>query len=51
MQTAMATLSAIYFDGKSARAQPVELRIEGGLLHVRSAELAFDVPVAQVIWP
>ncbi len=51
MNTTVAALPVIYFDGKSTRAQPVELRMEGEFLHVRSAELAFDVPVAQVIWP
>ena len=45
------TLQAIYFDGKSAQARPVELRIDLGVLYIRSPNVALEVPVAKVQWP
>ena len=43
-------IDALYFDGRSARAQPVRLRIEGDEL-VADGEAARRWPLAQVRWP
>lgn len=40
-----------YFDGRSARAVRVELRIEGSVLHIVGGGLDLAVPVARVSWP
>lgn len=47
----MQELAASYFDGRSARGQPVRLRLHDGRLHVTGEDTAFDLPVADVLWP
>jgi predicted Zn-dependent protease len=43
-------LQTVYFDGRQARAQPVEIYIADGQLHVEGTPMPLDVPVAQVRW-
>jgi Zn-dependent protease with chaperone function len=45
------TLSAEYFDGRSARAHPVQLRRDGELLRIAGADVELGVPLRQVQWP
>jgi Zn-dependent protease with chaperone function len=48
----MATeLHVHYFDGRSALAQPVSVRLDGGVLQVRHSEWALELPATQVQWP
>lgn len=47
----MQALAARYFDGRSARAQPVLLRLQGGQLHIAGADFAHQLPTAAVQWP
>jgi Zn-dependent protease with chaperone function len=44
-------LEAVYFDGLSARARPVRLRIDGSVLHVVGEGVNRSVPLADVSWP
>lgn len=44
-------LEAIYFDGLSARARPVRLRIEGAVLRVEGEGVDRRVALADVNWP
>jgi Zn-dependent protease with chaperone function len=44
-------LDAVYFDGLSARARPVRLRIEGGVLRVQGEDVDRSVACAEVNWP
>ena len=44
-------LAAAYFDGRSARAQPVLLWVQEGTLHVQGEGVALQLPVRQVRWP
>jgi Zn-dependent protease with chaperone function len=47
-----ATLEPVdYFDGRSARAQPVSLRIDGETLVIRGDAVARREPVREVTWP
>ncbi len=46
-----ATLAADYFDGRSARATPVTLRLAGGLLQVDGEGVSRREPVGAVQWP
>ena len=45
------SLQADYFDGRSARAQPVILRWNGPTLQIRGAGIALDVAARRVRWP
>jgi hypothetical protein len=45
------TLPAEYFDGVSARAQRVQLRIDAEALHVDGDGVALRLPLADVRWP
>ena len=45
------SLAALYFDGRSARAQPVQLRVQDGTLHVDGHGVALQLPVRRVQWP
>lgn len=48
----MATeLHVFYFDGRSALAQPVSVRLDGGVLQVRHSDWALELPATQVRWP
>ena len=51
MTTTTAALAADHFDGVSARAQRVQLRIRAGELHVDGDGVALRVPLADVQWP
>jgi len=44
-------LAALYFDGHTARAQPVLLWVDADTLHVEGAGTALQVPVRRVQWP
>ncbi len=44
-------LAAAYFDGRSARAQPVTLQVHGATLHVEGQGVDLQVPVRRVQWP
>jgi Zn-dependent protease with chaperone function len=44
-------LAAAYFDGRTARAQPVQLWVHEGTLHVEGDGVALQLPVRQVQWP
>jgi len=44
-------LSADYFDGVSARARRVELRLHGRVLHIDADGLALRWPLAELRWP
>ena len=44
-------LTAAYFDGRSARAQPVTLQVQGDTLHVAGDGIRLQVPVRRVQWP
>jgi Zn-dependent protease with chaperone function len=44
-------LAAAYFDGRSARAQAVQLRVKEGTLHVDGEGVALQLPVRRVQWP
>ena len=46
-----ATLVVAYFDGRSARPQPAQIRIAGDRLLVDGDGLALRVPLADVRWP
>lgn len=46
-----ATLSADYFDGRSARAWPVSLRLDGGTLHITGDCVSLTVPANRIRWP
>lgn len=48
---APAELAAEYFDGRSARPQPVRLRLEDAQLCIAGEGVALRVPVRQVQWP
>jgi Zn-dependent protease with chaperone function len=45
------SLAADYYDGRSARAQPVQLRLAGHELLISGENLARRVPVREVQWP
>jgi len=51
MEPVTSVLQATYFDGKSALARPVKLRIVGADLHISEADSTLEVPVKQVRWP
>ncbi|WP_326533194.1 M48 family metallopeptidase [Pseudorhodoferax sp.] len=44
-------LSARYFDGRSARARPVLLRLQGGQLRIEGEDFVRELPAAAVQWP
>lgn len=44
-------LQADYFDGRSARAQPVHLRVEGHGLRIEGDGVQREVPLRDVVWP
>ena len=44
-------IAADYFDGRSARAHPVQLRLEDGQLWITGNTVAFNLPAASVQWP
>ncbi len=44
-------VAADYFDGTSARAHPVRLRVEGGELVIEGEDLRRSVPLAGLQWP
>lgn len=44
-------LDAVYFDGVSARARPVQLRIDGAVLRVEGEGVDRRVALADVSWP
>ncbi len=44
-------IDADYFDGRSARARPVRVRLAGGELHVSGSGITLTVPADQVDWP
>jgi Zn-dependent protease with chaperone function len=44
-------LSAEYFDGRSAQAHVVQLRVQGGELLIDGDGIALRVPLARVRWP
>lgn len=46
-----AALAAEYFDGRSARAHAVRLRLDGDVLVVEGDELSRRVPCREVVWP
>jgi Zn-dependent protease with chaperone function len=46
-----AALAADYFDGVSARARPVSLRLVGGELLIEGEGVALRLPVREVRWP
>lgn len=46
-----ATLVVAYFDGRSARPQPVQIRIAAGQLLIDGDGLALQVPLLDVRWP
>ena len=50
-QHASAPLAANYFDGVSARAQRVQLRIQAGVMLVDGDGVALRLPLGQVQWP
>jgi Zn-dependent protease with chaperone function len=50
-QTPGPVLEAVYFDGTSARARPVQLRVDGTVLHVEGEGVDRSVPLADVNWP
>jgi Zn-dependent protease with chaperone function len=45
------SLPADYFDGMSARARRVSLRLERGQLHLRGDGIQLALPVSEVRWP
>jgi Zn-dependent protease with chaperone function len=45
------SLAADYFDGLSARARRVNLRLESGQLHLSGDGIQLAVPVSEVRWP
>ncbi len=45
------TLPAVYFDGTSARAWPVQLQLRGKHLHVRGDGFEHTVDTRQIQWP
>jgi Zn-dependent protease with chaperone function len=44
-------LAAAYFDGRSARAQPVTLHIQGDTLHIEGTGVQVQLPARRVQWP
>ena len=44
-------LAALYFDGRSARARPVQLWVDAGTLHVEGEGVDLQLPARQVQWP
>ncbi len=50
-QASTALLGARYYDGRSARAQPVQLQLAQGQLVIRGDGVLRQVPVAEVTWP
>ena len=44
-------LAAAYFDGRSARAQPVTLQVQGDTLHLAGDGIELQVPARRVQWP
>jgi Zn-dependent protease with chaperone function len=44
-------IGADYFDGRSARAHPVQLSHEGNSLVISGTDLRLEVPLKQVQWP
>lgn len=44
-------LAAAYFDGRSARAQPVTLHIHGDTLHIEGPGVQRQLPARRVQWP
>ena len=52
MQTKpISALSAVYFDGISARARPVMLRMDGAGLRINGADVERTVALTEVQWP
>src|SRR5690606_13813237 len=51
MQPPPSTLAVEYFDGRSARATPVQLRLMGDLLLVDGEGVSRREPVGTVQWP
>lgn len=49
--SSQATLAASYFDGRSARAQAVVLRLDAGVLHLSGEGVERQVALADVQWP
>lgn len=45
------TLPVTYFDGRSARPRPVQVRIDAASLRIEGDGLALQVPIAEVGWP
>ncbi|MFL6664862.1 MAG: M48 family metallopeptidase [Rhizobacter sp.] len=46
-----AAIPADYFDGRTARAHPVRLRIEAGRLSIEGDAVTLSLPLADVDWP
>jgi Zn-dependent protease with chaperone function len=44
-------LSAVYFDGRSSRAQPVQLQLAGLDLYIKGDGINLVIPVKNVQWP
>ena len=44
-------LEVVYFDGKSARAQTVNIYLDQGVLHIFNLAFSLAVPVSEVQWP
>lgn len=51
VQSLAAPLAATYFDGVSARARPVMLRIDGTHLRINGVDTDRAVPLSEVQWP
>lgn len=45
------SIAVEYFDGRSARAHPVRLQVQGTQLHIRGEGIACTVPIDAVRWP
>lgn len=50
-QTPVPALEAVYFDGSSARARPVRLRMDGAVLRVEGEGVHRSVAFADITWP
>lgn len=46
-----ALLQAEYFDGRSARAHPVQLQLQGDVLHIAGETVTLSLPARGVEWP
>jgi Zn-dependent protease with chaperone function len=44
-------ITALYFDGHTAAARPVELRLQGGRLRVSGEGVALDLDARRLAWP